>query len=262
VENRTLGPFDTNEKLTPFNDITTYNNYYEFGVNKDDPAENATKFVTQPWRISVEGMVQKPQIFDLDDLLKGFTREDRVYRMRCVEGWSMVIPWQGIPFSQIVQRLNPLPSAKYIEFKTVLAPDQMPGQRERILDWPYTEGLRMDEAMNPLTLLATGIYGKPLPNQDGAPVRLVMPWKYGFKGVKAIAKIRFMEQQPLTAWMQAGPSEYGFYANVNPDVDHPRWSQGTERRIGEFLKRKTLMFNGYSDQVAQMYSGMDLKKYF
>lgn len=255
-------PFNTNEKQTPFEDIASYNNYYEFGADKSDPAANAGKFKTKPWTVSVEGLVKKPAKYDLDDLIKGMPTEDRVYRMRCVEGWSMVIPWRGFPLAELIKRLEPLPSAKYVEFKTILAPDQMPGQRRGILHWPYTEGLRMDEATNPLALIATGIYGKPLPNQNGAPLRLVTPWKYGFKGVKAIVSIRFQEKQPFTAWMEATPQEYGFYANVNPKVDHPRWSQASERRLGEFFKRPTLMFNGYADQVAHMYEGMDLRKFY
>jgi sulfoxide reductase catalytic subunit YedY len=256
------GPYDTNEAQTPYKDIVTYNNYYEFGSDKDEPFRYSGNFKTSPWQVSVDGMVKKPAKYALEDLLKGLTVEDRIYRMRCVEGWSMVIPWQGIPLAGLLKRLEPLPSAKFVEFKTILSPDQMRGQRVDLLHWPYTEGLRLDEAMNPLTLLATGLYGKPLLNQNGAPIRLVTPWKYGFKGVKSIVSIRFVEKQPFTAWMEAGPDEYGFYANVNPQVDHPRWSQATERRIGEFLKRKTLMFNGYGDQVASMYAGMDLRKNF
>src|SRR5262245_39856630 len=205
-------------------------------------------------------MVKKPATYALDDLIKGFTMEDRIYRMRCVEGWSMVIPWMGFPLAELIKRLEPTSQAKYVEFKTILAPAQMPEQRGRLLNWPYTEGLRLDEAMNPLALIATGLYGKPLPNQNGAPLRLVTPWKYGFKGVKSIAKIRFVDKQPLTAWAEANPREYGFYSNVNPEVDHPRWSQKTERRIGEFFRRPTLMFNGYAEQVASLYAGMDLRK--
>jgi methionine sulfoxide reductase catalytic subunit len=252
---------DTNEKPTPYKDVTTYNNFYEFGIDKDAPARNVKNFRTQPWLVSVEGLVKKPQRYALPDLIKGLTIEDRVYRMRCVEGWSMVIPWQGFQLSALINRLEPTPQVKYIEFETLYDPNQLPEQRRAILQWPYVEGLRMDEAMNPLAILAVGMYGKPtLPNQNGAPIRLVTPWKYGFKGIKAIAKIRFVEKQPVTAWMKAAPSEYGFFANVNPAVDHPRWSQATERRIGEFFKRKTLLFNGYADQVASMYAGMDLKK--
>jgi sulfoxide reductase catalytic subunit YedY len=257
------GPFDTDEKPTPDKDVTSYNNFYEFGIDKSDPAHNSKNFKPQPWSISIEGLVKKPRLYALDELIKGLTIEDRIYRMRCVEGWSMVIPWQGFQFSELIKRLEPLPQAKYVEFQTLLAPDQFPEQKRSVLNWPYVEGLRMDEAMNPLTILAVGLYGKqPLPNQNGAPIRLVTPWKYGFKGIKSIAKIRFVERQPVTAWMKAARNEYGFYANVNPAVDHPRWSQATERRIGEFFKRKTLPFNGYADQVASMYAGMDLRKNF
>jgi len=254
---------EANERPTPYRDVTTYNNFYEFGIDKDAPARNAKNFRTQPWLVSVEGLVKRPQSYALPDLIKGLTIEDRVYRMRCVEGWSMVVPWQGFQLSALINRLEPTPRAKYIEFETLYDPGQLPEQRRAILQWPYVEGLRMDEAMNPLAILAVGLYGKPaLPNQNGAPIRLVTPWKYGFKGIKSIAKIRFVEKQPVTAWMKAAPNEYGFFANVNPAVDHPRWSQATERRIGEFFKRKTLPFNGYADQVASMYAGMDLKKNF
>ena len=254
---------EANERPTPYRDVTTYNNFYEFGIDKDAPARNAKNFRTQPWLVSVEGLVKRPQSYALPDLIKGLTIEDRVYRMRCVEGWSMVVPWQGFQLSALINRLEPTPQAKYIEFETLYDPGQLPEQRRAILQWPYVEGLRMDEAMNPLAILAVGLYGKPaLPNQNGAPIRLVTPWKYGFKGIKSIAKIRFVEKQPVTAWMKAAPNEYGFFANVNPAVDHPRWSQATERRIGEFFKRKTLPFNGYADQVASMYAGMDLKKNF
>ncbi len=257
------GPYDTEEKQTPYKDVTTYNNFYEFGIDKDDASRNAKNFRTQPWTISVEGFVKKPQTYALDDLIKGLTIEDRIYRMRCVEGWSMVIPWQGLQLSALIKGLEPTAQAKYVEFHTLYAPDQLPEQRRSILEWPYVEGLRLDEAMNPLTILAVGLYGKqPLPNPNGAPIRLVVPWKYGFKGIKSIARIRFVEKQPKTAWMKIAPNEYGFYANVNPAVDHPRWSQATERRLGEFFKRKTLPFNGYADQVAVMYTGMDLRKNF
>ena len=256
------GPYDTNEKQTPFQDITTYNNYYEFGVDKGEPAVNAKNFKSKPWTVAVEGFCKKPATYNLEDLIQGFTMEDRIYRMRCVEGWSMVIPWMGFPLAELIKRLEPTPQAKYVEFKTLLAPAQMPEQRGRILNWPYTEGLRLDEAMNPLALIVTGLYGKPLPNQNGSPLRLVTPWKYGFKGVKAISRIRFVDKQPLTAWMEASPREYGFYSNVNPEVDHPRWSQKSERRIGEFFRRPTLMFNGYADQVAPLYAGLDLRKNF
>lgn len=254
------GPYDTDEKLNSYKDITTYNNFYEFGTDKSDPAENSEKFKPKPWSFAVEGHVKKPAVYNLDDILKQQKIEERVYRMRCVEGWSMVIPWMGFQLSEFIKRLEPTSKAKYVAFETVFRPEEMVGQRRPYLTWPYVEGLRMNEAMNPLTLLATGLYGKPLPNQNGAPLRLVTPWKYGFKGIKSIVKIRFVENEPPTTWNIAAPGEYGFYSNVNPDVDHPRWSQRTERRIGEFLRRKTLMFNGYADQVASMYAGMDLKR--
>ena len=257
------GPYDTDEKRTPYKDVTTYNNFYEFGFDKDDASRNAKNFRTQPWTVSIEGFVKKPQTYMLDDLIKGLAIEDRIYRMRCVEGWSMVIPWQGVQLSELIKRLEPTAQAKYVEFQTLYAPDQLPGQRRSIIEWPYVEGLRLDEATNPLAILAVGLYGKqPLPNQNGAPIRLVVPWKYGFKGIKSIAKIRFVNKQPATAWMKYAPNEYGFYANVNPAVDHPRWSQATERRLGDFFKRNTLPFNGYADQVAAMYTGMDLRKNF
>ena len=265
------GPYDTNEKITPYEDSTTYNNYYEFGTDRSDPSKNSVNFRVKPWTVSVEGLVKKPATYDLDDLIKGLALEDRVYRMRCVERWSMVVPWRGFPLANLVKRLEPTPSARYVEFKTIVARDQMPGQRSSFvgggLNWPYTEGLRMDEAMHPLTLIATGMYGKPLPNQNGAPMRLVVPWKYGFKGIKAIVSIRFVEKQPVSSWMESWPQAYGFYANVNPSVDHPRWSQAREQRIGETRNifsgsgiRSTLMFNGYADQVAHLYAGMDLRK--
>ena len=254
--------YKLNEAQTPYKAVTTYNNFYEFGTGKSDPAENAGSLKTRPWTVAVEGEVGKPKVYDIDALLKLAPLEERVYRMRCVEGWSMVIPWVGFPLHEIIRRAAPTGNAKYVEFVTLDDPRQIPGQRSRVLDWPYVEGLRMDEAMNPLTLMAVGLYGEVLPNQNGAPIRLVVPWKYGFKSAKSIVKIRFVEKQPLTAWMRAAPSEYGFYSNVNPQVDHPRWSQAKERRIGEFFKRDTLMFNGYGDQVAQMYRGMDLKRFF
>ena len=256
------GPFSTDEKQTPYKDITNYNNFYEFSTDKYEPAGLAKNFRTRPWTVRVEGMVQKPRTFDIDSLLKLATLEDRVYRHRCVEGWSMVIPWVGYSFSKLVGLVQPLGSAKYVEFTTLNDPAQMPGVRYRVLDWPYTEGLRLDEANHPLALLAFGLYGEVLPNQDGAPVRIVLPWKYGFKSCKSIVRIRFTDREPATAWNKAAPNEYGFYSNVNPKVDHPRWSQAKERRIGEFFKRTTLMFNGYGDQVAPMYAGMDLRKYF
>lgn len=250
------------EAKTAYKDLTTYNNFYEFGTGKEDPAERAGGFKTRPWTVSIEGAVKNAKTYDIDSLLKLAPLQERVYRLRCVEGWSMVIPWVGFPLAEIIKRAEPTGNAKYVEFVSLNDPRQFPGQRTRVLNWPYTEGLRMDEAMNPLTLLAVGLYGEVLPNQNGAPVRLVVPWKYGFKSAKSIVKIRFVEKQPLTNWMQANPAEYGFYSNVNPKVDHPRWTQARERRIGEFLKRETLMFNGYGQQVAQMYRGMDLKRFF
>ncbi|HEX6069040.1 MAG TPA: protein-methionine-sulfoxide reductase catalytic subunit MsrP [Longimicrobiaceae bacterium] len=247
---------------TSYEDITTYNNFYEFGTDKDDPARNATRFRTRPWSVTVDGAVRRPATYALDDLLRGITPEERVYRMRCVEGWSMVIPWQGIPLAALIRKLEPTPTARYVAFTTLLDPEQMPGQRRPVLRWPYVEGLRMDEAMHPLTILATGIYERPLLGQNGAPLRLVVPWKYGFKGIKSIVRISFVERQPPTTWNISAPNEYGFYANVNPDVDHPRWSQARERRIGELRMRRTLPFNGYADQVASLYSGMDLRRNF
>lgn len=255
-------PFDVNEKLTSFEDITTYNNYYEFGTDKADPYQNARNFKPLPWKVSVEGFVKKPAVYNLEDLLKGMTIEDRIYRHRCVEAWSMIIPWQGFPLNALIKKLEPTPKAKFVEFTTLLDAQQMPGQQRGVLDWPYVEGLRMDEAMHPLTLMVTGVYGKALPNQNGAPLRVHIPWKYGFKSGKAIVKIRFTDTQPVNTWNKMAPQEYGFYANVNPEVDHPRWSQAKERRIGSFFKIKTLPFNGYADQVAGMYSGMDLRKNF
>jgi methionine sulfoxide reductase catalytic subunit len=250
------------DKLTPYEDVTGYNNYYEFGTDKGDPAKNATHFKTRPWKVEVAGEVKRPAVYDFDELLKPFTPVERVYRHRCVEAWSMVVPWLGIPLAGIVDRLEPTSKAKYVEFTTLLDPAQMLGQRRQVLDWPYVEALRLDEARHPLTLIVTGLYGKPLPNQNGAPLRLITPWKYGFKGGKSIVKIRFTDKQPMTTWNIAAPDEYGFYANVNPEVDHPRWSQARERRVGEFFKRETLMFNGYADQVASLYAGMDLRKSF
>lgn len=252
------------DKQTPFDDVTTYNNYYEFGTGKSDPSELAGGLKTYPWTVSIEGAIKTPKRFDLDDLMKIAPLEERVYRLRCVEGWSMVIPWIGFSLSKLISKVEPTGNAKFVEFASLADKSQMPGVRGRVLDWPYVEGLRMDEAMHPLALLTFGMYGVVLPNQDGAPVRMVVPWKYGFKSAKAIVRIRFIEQQPQTAWVKAAPNEYGFYSNVNPAVDHPRWSQATERRIGDGFfkpKRKTLMFNGYSE-VASLYSGMDLKKYY
>ena len=250
------------EKQTPLDDVTTYNNYYEFGTGKGDPSSNAGAFRTRPWTIAVEGEVKKPQVVDIDDLMKWFPLEERIYRMRCVEAWSMVIPWVGFPLADLVKRFEPTSNAKYVAFTSKLDPAQMPGQKRAVLDWPYVEGLRIDEATNPLALLAVGLYGKALPNQNGAPLRLVVPWKYGFKGIKAIVKMTFVDREPPTTWHKMAADEYGFYANVNPEVDHPRWSQAKERRIGELMKRKTLPFNGYADQVAGLYAGMDLRKSF
>jgi sulfoxide reductase catalytic subunit YedY len=256
------GPFATDEKQTPYDDVTHYNNYYEFGTDKTDPGANAGPFKTRPWKVSFEGEIKNPQTVAIDDLLKWFPLEERIYRMRCVEAWSMVIPWVGFPLGDLVRRLEPTPKAKYLAFTTVLDPSQMPGQRRQVLDWPYVEGLRLDEATHPLAILAVGLYGRVLPNQNGAPLRLVVPWKYGFKGIKAITKVRFVSNEPPTTWSQMNPREYGFYANVNPAVDHPRWSQAKERRIGEFFKRPTLAFNGYADQVARLYDGMDPAKLY
>jgi sulfoxide reductase catalytic subunit YedY len=250
------------EILTDEKDATQYNNFYEFGTDKRDPARRAGKLKTRPWSVRIEGEVAKPKTVDLDDLLAPHTIEDRVYRLRCVEAWSMVIPWRGIQLSELLKRFDPTSRARFVAFETLLDPEQMPGQRRAILDWPYVEGLRIDEAMHPLTLLATGMYGHDLPNQNGAPLRLVVPWKYGFKSIKSIVAIRLLEKQPPTSWNLSAPGEYGFYANVNPTVDHPRWSQKRERRIGEFRKRETFAFNGYADQVADLYHGMDLRKSF
>ena len=250
------------DKPTPWTDVTTYNNFYEFGTDKSDPAQNAKNFKTTPWTITVDGMAGKPGRFSLEDFIKPSALEDRIYRFRCVEAWSMVIPWRGIPLADVIKRAEPLSTAKYVAFQTLLDLTQMFGQRVDTLDWPYTEGLRMDEALHPLTLLATGVYGRPLPNQNGAPLRLVVPWKYGFKGTKSIVRMTFTDKQPKTAWNTQTPHEYGFYSNVNPAVDHPRWSQAKERRIGEFFRRPTLPFNGYADQVASLYSGMDLRKFY
>lgn len=252
------------ERTNSYEEITSYNNYYEFGTGKEDPRANSGAFKPQPWSVRVDGLCAKPGNYAFDDLLKGQTVEDRTYRLRCVEAWSMVIPWQGIPLAAMLKRFEPLPAAKYVAFATVVRPSEMPGQRGPFqpLEWPYVEGLRMDEAMHPLTLMATGLYGKALPNQNGAPIRLIVPWKYGFKGIKSIVRIQFTDREPPTTWNLAAPSEYGFYANVNPEVDHPRWSQATERRIGEFRRRRTLMFNGYAEQVGSLYSGMDLRRFF
>jgi methionine sulfoxide reductase catalytic subunit len=256
-------PFSTTEKQTPLNDITHYNNYYEFGTAKEQPAELARTLKTSPWSISVEGIATgKPKVFDLDAILKLAPLEERIYRHRCVEAWSIVVPWIGFPLSALIKQAEPNAKAKFVAFQTLYDPKQMPEGRRAGIELPYVEGLRMDEAMHPLAILCVGLYGETLPNQNGAPVRLVVPWKYGFKSIKSIVKIRFVEKQPPTTWNIANLREYGFYSNVNPEVDHPRWSQASERRLGEFFKRKTLMFNGYGDQVAQLYAGMDLRKYY
>jgi methionine sulfoxide reductase catalytic subunit len=250
------------EEPNTYEEITSYNNFYEFGTGKEDPKANSGAFKPLPWSVRVDGLCDKPGNYALEDLVKPHRIEDRTYRLRCVEAWSMVIPWQGIPLAAMLKQFAPRPSAKYVAFTTVLRPSEMPGQRRGVLDWPYVEGLRLDEAMHPLTLMATGIYGKPLLNQNGAPIRLVVPWKYGFKGIKSIVRIQFTETEPPTTWNLAASNEYGFYANVNPEVDHPRWSQASERRIGEFRRRRTLMFNGYADQVASLYAGMDLRRHY
>ncbi len=254
------GKPDLKSELTRYKDITSYNNFYEFGTGKSDPAKYAHTLKTSPWSIHVDGECSKPGTFALEDLLKPMQTEERIYRFRCVEGWSMVIPWQGFELGKLLTRFEPTSRAKYVYFETLYDPKQMPGQKRSVLEWPYVEGLRMDEAMHPLTLLATGLYGKDLLNQNGAPLRLVVPWKYGFKSIKSIVKIHFLEEQPITSWQKANAVEYGFYSNVNPEVDHPRWSQKRERRIGEFRKRKTLFLNGYADEVAVLYKGLDLKK--
>ena len=257
--------FGGDEKISTYENVTTYNNYYEFGTSKSDPAIEATLFKPRPWTVSIEGEVKKAKTISIEELMKLAPLEERIYRMRCVEGWSMVIPWVGLPLASLIMWAEPTGNAKFIEFVSANDQTTMPGARSNVLDWPYTEGLRLDEAMNPLALLAVGIYGELLPSQNGAPVRLVTPWKYGFKGAKAITKIRFVEKMPLTSWMKAGPNEYGFFANVNPEVDHPRWTQSSEKRIGGGLfagRIKTQMFNGYSEQVGQMYAGLDLRKYF
>jgi sulfoxide reductase catalytic subunit YedY len=256
--------FDIPDAPTKFQDATTYNNFYEFGVNKDDPAQLAGTLRPRPWQVQVDGLAHKPKTFDVDDILKMAPLEERVYRLRCVEGWSMVIPWIGFPLSVLLKRVEPTGAAKYVEFTTLVDPEQFPAQRKGFLnfgglDWPYTEGLRLDEALHPLTLLTVGMYGQVLPNQNGAPIRIVVPWKYGFKSAKSIVRVRLTADEPKITWNRQAPQEYGFYSNVNPKVDHPRWSQATERRIGEFRRRETLMFNGY-DQVAGLYAGMDLKK--
>jgi methionine sulfoxide reductase catalytic subunit len=256
------GPYSTEEEKTPYKDVTTYNNFYEFGTSKSAPAIRAQDFRTEPWSVSVSGECDKPGVIGLEDILKPHPLEQRIYRLRCVEGWSMVIPWVGFPLADFIKRFQPNSRARFVEFQTLNDKEQMPGVRRRILDWPYTEGLRMDEAMHPLSLLAVGLYDEVLPNQNGAPIRLVVPWKYGFKSIKSIVSVRFTERRPVSSWEQVAPKEYGFYANVNPAVSHPRWSQKRERRIGELVKRKTLVFNGYAEQVASLYAGMDLAKYY
>lgn len=260
------GPFSSStDTPNSYKDITSYCNFYEFGTGKRDPERNAHTLKTRPWKVSIEGEVEKPGTYDLEDILKPHDLEERIYRFRCVEAWSMVVPWVGFPLADLIKRFQPTSKAKYVEFTTLYDPEQMPGQRRRVLDWPYTEGLRMDEAMNPLTMMVVGLYGEVLPNQNGAPLRLIVPWKYGFKSIKSIAKIRFTEQRPVSSWEKAGPREYGFYSNVNPRVDHPRWSQARERRLGAGFfepKVETKLFNGYAEQVADLYAGMDLRKYY
>jgi len=250
----------TDEKLNTFEEITSYNNFYEFGTGKSDPQRNAGRLKTSPWKVKIDGLCNKPAEYQLEDLIKPFQLEERIYRMRCVEAWSMVIPWVGLPLAEVIKRAEPTSKAAFVAFTTLFRPAEMFGQNDAVLDWPYVEGLRMDEAMHPLSILAVGLYGKTLMNQNGAPLRLVVPWKYGFKGIKSIVRIQFVDRMPPTSWNRSNAGEYGFYSNVNPEVDHPRWSQATERRIGEFRRRPTLMFNGYGDQVASLYAGMDLKK--
>ena len=259
---RPLGPYDVPDAVTPYAQATTYNNFYEFGTDKADPARLAGSLKPRPWTVKLDGEVQKPMTVDIDTLQSWFPLEDRIYRMRCVEGWSMVMPWLGFPLAGLIRRMNPTSKAKYVQFTALLDPKQFPGQRGDVLQWPYVEGLRLDEALNPLAFMVMGLNGRVLPNQNGAPLRLAVPWKYGFKSIKSIVRITLTEKQPKTTWSIAAPSEYGFYANVNPNVDHPRWSQATERRIGELGRRPTLMFNGYGDEVASLYKGMDLRKNF
>jgi len=262
IDNVRKSSFSTSETITPFKDVTNYNNYYEFSTDKYEPAGLAKDFKTRPWAVTIEGLVKNKQTLDVDSIIKLAAPEERIYRHRCVEGWSIVVPWIGFPLSVLINKAEPLTKAKFVEFTTTYDPKQMPGQKVAVLEWPYVEGLRMDEAMHPLALLCFGMYGEVLANQDGAPLRIVIPWKYGFKSAKAIVKIRFTDKQPINTWNKAAPSEYGFYSNVNPNVDHPRWSQARERRLGEFSKRPTLMFNGYAEQVASLYAGMDLRKDF
>lgn len=263
IPNVKPSPLSTTEKPHSWDQLTQYNNFYEFGTNKSDPAANAHRLTVKPWTVKVDGLVAKPADYALDDLVKPHQLEERIYRFRCVEAWSAVIPWVGFPLADLIKRVQPDSRAKYVAFTTLLRPSEMPGQRGPALDWPYVEGLRMDEAMHPLTILATGLYGKEMPKQNGAPIRLVVPWKYGFKSIKSIVRISFVEKEPPTSWNIANAREYGFYSNVNPTVDHPRWSQARENSLGSFLKNKqTLMFNGYADQVAKLYEGMDLKKFY
>jgi len=255
-------PLSTDDPQTPFEAVTRYNNFYEFGTDKEDPVRNASKMHARPWRVTIGGLCAKPGAYDVDDLIRANRLEERIYRLRCVEAWSMVIPWVGIPMADVIRKAEPLGSAKFVAMRTLLDPQQMPGQRRGILEWPYVEGLRLDEATHPLTILAVGLYGEVLPNQSGAPIRLIVPWKYGFKSIKSIVALEFVEEMPPTSWNRQAPNEYGFYANVNPAVDHPRWSQARERRIGEFFRRETLPFNGYGEQVASLYAGMDLAKWY
>lgn len=261
----TKGRFNTRQPVNKYADVTNYCNFYEFGTGKRDPSKHAHTLKPRPWKVTIEGEVEKPGVYDLEDFLKPHTFEERIYRFRCVEAWSMVVPWVGFQLSDLIKRFKPTSKAKYVEFTTLYDPQQMPGQRRRVLDWPYTEGLRMDEAMNPLTMMVVGLYGEVLPNQNGAPLRLIVPWKYGFKSIKSIVKIRFRETQPVSSWTKSAPREYGFYSNVNPNVDHPRWTQKRERKLGAGFfdpKVPTQMFNGYAEQVASLYSGMDLRKFF
>jgi len=260
LPNARKSPLSTSEPLNSYDDITSYNNFYEFGTDKDDPERHAHSLRTRPWNIRVDGLAGKTGTFDIESFARPHAFEERIYRLRCVEAWSMVIPWIGFPLADVIKRFEPQPSARFVEFTTLLDPKQMPGQRLSVLKWPYVEGLRMDEAMHPLTILGVGLYGEVLPNQNGAPIRLVVPWKYGFKSIKSIVRMRFTDRQPRTSWEISNSREYGFYSNVNPEVDHPRWSQASERRLGEFRRRKTDMFNGYGSQVAHLYSGMDLRK--
>jgi methionine sulfoxide reductase catalytic subunit len=262
LANLKKSPLSTDEKLNSYKDVTTYNNFYEFGLDKGDPAKYSSTLRPRPWSVVVEGQCGKPGTYNIEDIMKWAPLEERIYRLRCVEAWSIVVPWIGYSMSEFLKRFEPTSKAKYVVFKTLVDTKQMPGQTEPALNWPYVEGLRMDEAMHPLTLLGLGLYGEVLPNQNGAPIRLVVPWKYGFKSIKSIVRVSFTETEPINTWKQQQASEYGFYANVNPQVDHPRWSQGSERRLGEFFRRKTLMFNGYGDQVASLYSGMDLRKFY